>query len=456
MTRNDIENIDKSVLQIDIKNSTGHFHDGAGQKEFSKVIENNKSLFHKICVFYSGEYYKDIGDGHISLFSNPLDALLCALVFYRATNNIEIEQRIAITKGIITENTETETSEAFILAARLQEIAPVGKIVLSEDFYGSIFKINKKIEELCGNSNVNVKGFEQITIHTFDPNNENVNCIIDSHKVEEMINVADVDPVNVLDEDYKESRVMIWPVVPRHKLNLIHLGQISLISFLHRHLGWSIKILIADMADDSVTSNYVDCLKKYLKNNGYQAGEIFYLSKLMEKETTSCCKITKDLFNNYLKDITFDQMTKFVQKSYTTDEYKTRQMWKVLRPLFTLSASMYLSDTLENKCIVIAGEDEHSMWTTCTARPDYENKIGAMLVPTLSRDGERQFSHDDETFYWTSVKAIKESMRGANITKWVKNLMLKLQYDELENHIAEDAVSDDIARYIYNSLKKQR
>lgn len=252
-------------------------------------------------------------------------------------------------------------------------------------------------------------------------------------------------------------------MVPRNELNLIHLGQISIMLFLNAHLGWDIKILIADLSDEktNISEQYVKKIKQYFSRNGYACNDenFKYLSQLMKKDTASCCSITKDNFNEFFKKITFEKMEKYITKKNNPEKHKQQKVWKILRPFYTVAATTYLMNDLNKKCIIIAGNDECAMWNECSIDPEHKEKLGAILVPILSYNEDYQFSHDDENFYWQSTIIIKEEMDKSNIIDWVNNILIKphdISFTKIIQNQDEELQKGALAEYIKNKLYEQR
>lgn len=432
----------KLFCLVDIVGSTDHMHTGPGQLEHAKHIDNDTERFRSMLESHEGTYENFTGDGHLGSFSNPQQAWVFAQAYCRAQSNSTYKNRIILTSGTASYKDGTLVSDDVNLAARLSSYGESGNIILSQSAYDIIRKLDKSIESNVLEVKEDVRNYGEINYYLIQIDELTTNPFLSIEKLKSLLHSTNLYSVNILDGNYSDSSILIWPVVPRSSLNLIHIGQISVIKFLCTRLGWKLKILIADLMDDTIDikDNYTKKLNTYFRVNEIDAGEILFLSELMREETTSCCKITKGTFNSYLKLINFEQMERFIGKDYNTPDYKAKSVWKTLRPFFTLAASAYLSSTLDKKCIILAGYDEHDMWNACTSHPSYERNLGAILIPILKKNDNSQFSHEDQAFYWRSSGAIKNAMRDSNIAEWGNNLILKLH-----NHSAAvDDVTDDV------------
>ncbi len=448
----------KLFCLVDIVGSTAHMHNGSGQAEHAKQIANDTERFKSMLESHDGTYENFTGDGHLGSFLNPQQAWVFAQAYCRAQSGSSYKSRIILTSGAASYSEGNLVSDDVNLAARLSSYGVSGNIILSQSAYDIIRKLDKNIESIALRTDEEVRDYGNIAYFLIEIDKIAINPLLSTDRLKLLLKNTKVHSVNILDGDFSDSSVLIWPVVPRASLNLIHIGQISLIKFLCTNLGWKLKILIADLMDDSVEikDNYVKKLNTYFRINEISPGEVLFLSELMGENTASCCKITKGTFNSYLKLITFEQMERFIGKDYNTQDYKAKSVWKTLRPFFTLAASAYLSASLDKKCIILAGCDEHDMWNACTSHPSYEKGLGAILIPILKKNDNSQFSHEDQTFYWRSAEAIKNAMHDSNIAEWGNSLILALHnHSTAVNDVVDNANVQKIADTILERLNVQ-
>lgn len=448
----------KIFCLVDIIASTDHMHSGTGQTAHADMIEGSSAEFKSILEAHNGNYENFTGDGHLASFSDPNKALSFAIAYARSQEKAIYKNKIALTAGSATYTKAGVISDDIHFATRLLSNGKPGSIIISESAYELLYKLDHRIAtqvSIVSNQLIRDYGTKNYYLYCIQ---EQQNITPNISGIKALFNSAEIYPVNILDGDYRENSILIWPVVPRTSLNLIHIWQLSVIKFLCTNLGWKLKILIADLMDSisSVKSDYTKKMDLYLKNTKIDVDEILYLSELLQQQTNTCCQITNGTFNSYLKLITFEQMEKFIGKDYNTLNYKKRSVWETLRPFFTLAASAYLSSTLDKKCIILAGYDEHDMWNACTIHPSYERNLSAILIPILKKNDNSQFSHEDKAFYWRSSEAIKNAIRDSNIAEWANDLLLKIHHDpEMISEDWDDTKKQLIADIILKKLNLQ-
>ena len=102
--------------------------------------------FNPSIVSYRGEIIKNTGDGFLASFDSPADALKCALEIQHEVTTTEsaetADRRIRVRMGLNVGNVIIEPEDIYgnsvNIAARLEQHAPPGGIVVSEEFLAQV------------------------------------------------------------------------------------------------------------------------------------------------------------------------------------------------------------------------------------------------------------------------------------------------------------------------------
>ena len=117
------------------------FTDIAGFTELSatdelralKLLENQRRIFQPIVAEFEGQWLKEMGDGVLLSFDSSLSAVRCAVELQMAARGVEdLGLRIGIHQGdIVLQGTEI-LGDGVNIASRIEPLAPVGGVALSE------------------------------------------------------------------------------------------------------------------------------------------------------------------------------------------------------------------------------------------------------------------------------------------------------------------------------------
>ena len=139
------------------------------EKDEQKAIELlkiNRELQKSNIEKYRGRWIKEMGDGVLASFSTVTDAVMCAGAIQKASEKIpDLKLRIGIHLGEVVFENNDVFGDGVNIASRLQALAPVGGIFVSEAIYKNV--INKKEifsefirEEILKNVSASVKIYE--------------------------------------------------------------------------------------------------------------------------------------------------------------------------------------------------------------------------------------------------------------------------------------------------------
>lgn len=141
----ELETVKRAWMFIDLVDSTAWYisqDEENALKLLRKCIAQMGSLVHD----FHGEVIKLLGDGVHAGFEQPIDALLCAIVFQQemlraraSSNNLFPSARVGLSYGVSVRCELCERVDyygcAVILAARLAQLGRVTEVVMSEEFH---------------------------------------------------------------------------------------------------------------------------------------------------------------------------------------------------------------------------------------------------------------------------------------------------------------------------------
>lgn len=135
------------------------------QKAFD-LLRKNRDIQRPLIEQFGGRWIKELGDGVMATFANATDAVLCAGAIQKACSNIsDLKLRIGINLGEVVFEDNDVFGDGVNIASRLQTLAPIGGIFISESVQKNIS--NKKgiatifiREELLKNVRTPVQIFE--------------------------------------------------------------------------------------------------------------------------------------------------------------------------------------------------------------------------------------------------------------------------------------------------------
>src|SRR5215510_2871539 len=116
---------------------------GDDEEKAFALLRKNKQIQKPLVEKYKGRWIKELGDGVLASFSTVTDAVLCAIEIQNACKLIDdLKLRIGIHHGEVVFEENDVFGDGVNIASRLQALAPIGGIWISESVYKNIS--NKK------------------------------------------------------------------------------------------------------------------------------------------------------------------------------------------------------------------------------------------------------------------------------------------------------------------------
>ncbi|MBT8220067.1 MAG: tetratricopeptide repeat protein [Bacteroidia bacterium] len=99
----------------------------------------HKAVFEKRHEQYNGEIIQYFGDGTLSIFSNSVEAVKCAIDIQRDLKNpVEVPLRIGIHAGNIVVEEDSIIGDAVNIASRIESFANVGGVLISDSVHDQV------------------------------------------------------------------------------------------------------------------------------------------------------------------------------------------------------------------------------------------------------------------------------------------------------------------------------
>lgn len=143
---------------------------GHDEKKAFELLRQNRELQKPLIEKYGGLYIKELGDGTLASFSTVIDAVNCACLMIKGCEQIEgLQLRIGIHLGDVIFQNNDVFGDSVNIAARLQALAPVGGIWISEAVHKNIANKQGIISTFVREENLkNVK--DPVNIYEVDIN----------------------------------------------------------------------------------------------------------------------------------------------------------------------------------------------------------------------------------------------------------------------------------------------
>src|SRR5215210_4202282 len=112
---------------------------GEDEKKAFEILNNNRKLQKPLIEQYGGKWIKELGDGVLACFTTVSDAVNAAIKIQEACNvSKEFLLRIGIHHGEVVFEDDDIFGDAVNIASRLQALAPVGGIWISESVQNNV------------------------------------------------------------------------------------------------------------------------------------------------------------------------------------------------------------------------------------------------------------------------------------------------------------------------------
>jgi TolB-like protein/Tfp pilus assembly protein PilF len=116
---------------------------GEDERRALDILNKNRELQRPLIELYNGRWIKELGDGVLATFPTATDAVLCAIGIQKQCSAInEFRLRIGIHLGEVVFNEDDVFGDGVNIASRIQALASIGGIWISETIYNNVSNKN--------------------------------------------------------------------------------------------------------------------------------------------------------------------------------------------------------------------------------------------------------------------------------------------------------------------------
>lgn len=236
----------------------------------------------------------------------------------------------------------------------------------------------------------------------------------------------------------EKGGILIWPIVPRREITIIHQAEIELISLICKKYPWEVKVLISNCGTKAQglnprqIQNFESSVLLLMKKRGIIAPRVEMLSHYYATTpNNSNADRSSQILSNFIaisNELRQKELAELKNKEYS-DEMK-KQIFDLpvidyLLPVLQLSVVLYISK-VENEgknSLLIAGSDEREQWRKLCHR---DSSFGTLLIPTL-KESEKQGCSQQSIKKYLSQRDVLENLTHGNFGYWFYTMFVHLQ-----------------------------
>ena len=439
-----IKTTTRIICFSDIKDST-KLTEHLGHQKYMPLIKDHLRVAKALTLCAEGHYVKNVGDANLVCFDGIEDALSFVVQlqeYYEIHPSLRgsgLQLKISLCKGDVVESTNGEITDAYDvfgsavnIAARLEGKSESGMVVVNAELVTQA----KSALGISGDNDIfysvgehELKGIsdpakQKLFLFDWEKYKEENSSSGLKNLVLEHLDTAKIELSNFDISNMGENHQIIWPVVPRDLVTAIHRAQIEVIRLLTL-LGMNITILISDCGgnktyEPSYVSDFKTFLKKHLQKRDIREVDIILLSNLYNTSSPEYQKL-QDVFRTVSSIVSVQDLMSINQKTYSDEvkrEVEEDSMLTHIRPLLTIAAVLYIANAKGSKCAIISGQDELLQWQHAYNVPGADAKIGALMIPNLTRDKNHLLRQKERYPIWDSKNAIERDINESNNYAW--------------------------------------
>ena len=116
---------------------------GSDEQKAFQLLKKNRQIQQPLVKQSNGTWIKELGDGVLASFSNVTDAVTCAITIQQSCTEIPgLKLRIGIHLGEVVFENNDVFGDGVNIASRLQALAPIGGIWISEAVHKNVSNKN--------------------------------------------------------------------------------------------------------------------------------------------------------------------------------------------------------------------------------------------------------------------------------------------------------------------------
>lgn len=426
-----------TICYTDFKGST-KLNNEIGNDKMDVLKAEHRRVEKELIVRNKGTWVKSRGDGSMSHFDSPVDAIrfLSEFQWLEAKHpglqfwTFETKAGIAHGEVIVSENPHDANGTAANLADRVLSQCQPGQVLLEAEARSAIIsRLGLDADKyLTSLGKKDLKDFPQTDLWVF----EWLNYMNDDNTISKLIikklQDAHFELSNVVNVPLSQPGCIFWPVVPRG-MNAIHKGQLEAIKLLC-FCGWETHLFIADsdrlFYSGTASQDFEKEVQEYAKKIGVSLTTVQYLSKVFDNSSPEFSSLLSK-FKDVCETFTVAEVFQYEGKSYE-DSQKIVMQKKILvflRTIFTLVAFQHFIDSCAKPIAIVAGVDEAPKWEKYLESRDLLKKVSLICNPELKK-GEHLIQQDSFRLVWLSKHNFLKDTNQTNLTQWAFDLFVCL------------------------------
>ncbi len=389
----------------------------------------------------SGTWIKSLGDGSMSYFNSPAEAVnyLCEFLWIEAKHpglkfwTFEVKTGFAHGAVKLSNNPIDVSGNTANIAARVVGKSDIGQILLDEEAYKVLVSQwgQEEVDGYCTfKGKEELKGTGKRNLWTFDWGLYVRTKGTITKLIQEKLEEAHLVTFNIVEVPFSTPGLIFWPVVPRTDVNAIHKGQLEIIKLLS-FCDWETQLFIADSdrvfdIDATAQTDFEERVCEYAQKIGVSLTKVEYLSKLFDSNSENFRKLMLK-FRELTKEFKVRDIFQYEGKSYEDSEaiVNERNILEFLRTIFTLVAFEHFLDNHEQPVMVISGVDERPKWTHYLETRELCNRVNIICNPELKK-GSHLLQQNSYQPIWRSKHDFLKATQEMNLTQWAFDLFVCL------------------------------
>jgi hypothetical protein len=389
---------------------------------------------------------KETGDGLMCWFSDAVAAIEFAVEVLRSDAAKEVldKPEIGIRLGI--ESGEVDVSETDIrglaanAAQRIQSLAVRGGLAVGERYRASLavsWGEDAVKAVTMKKRTAAAQGLGDVEVFDIDWRAVDRRECVSGRRALDAIKRAGLPRHTVEAEVLARGGCVLWPVVPRDAVTVIHKAQLEIIRLLCRYGDWRPVLLIADCGgfDVNVTSaaRFGRMVVAEARRVGIRLSPPELMSAWFAGEGSRAEGLRAE-FQNLSRQLEVNQLRSFIDKNYGPEErakFLTYSVMDVLRPVLTAAAVVHFARERSNAdeptyVIVLVGEDEYGQWNKIRTIYEAEVRFGAIFNGILRTQDGYDVRQKDRLPLWGDEDACVREAGQGNQLRWLAQHFLSI------------------------------
>ena len=429
-----------AVCFTDIRGSTA-LNQKFGNVKMNSLKDEHFRVEKELIGRNSGTWVKSTGDGSLSYFDNPADAVsyLSEFLWIEAKHpglglwTFDVKAGFAHGEVRLNDSPRDVSGNVANAAAFVLGKADTGEILLDKGAFQALDSLwgHEDTARFCTyKGKEQAKTPEQVDLWVFDWRQYLQSKGSMTELVQNKLDEAHCVSFNTVAVPLLQPGTIFWPVVPRTDLNAIHKGQLEVIKLLS-FCDWEAHLFIADSdsvfdTGTTVQSGFEQHVRAHAEKIGVSLATVSYLSRLFDTQSPIFSQLLAR-FKDLTRAFTVRDIFQYEGKSYEDSEamVNQRSILEFLRTIFTLVAFEHYFDSALKPVVVISGVDERPKWKYYLETKQLCERASVICNPELKK-GSHLVQQNLNQPIWRSKYDFLRDAGEMNLTQWAFDLFVCL------------------------------